>query len=112
MTVVRRITSDFLLTTVGTVLLVLAGCIFFSTSVSAQSTCVSNPPRGCIWEVIDSFCTHVGACSTLNGCGCVDIFMFSNGCCYVEIGTIIDGGSCRAQGCVTFKQCCLGNCHN
>jgi len=107
---IRKYTFDVLLLAVGILLLVAA----FSGSqrVNAQSTCVANPPPGCIWEVIDSFCTHVGACSTPQGCACVDILMFSNGCCYVEIGEIIPGGNCKITGCTTFKKCCLGTCNN
>ena len=107
---IRKYATDLLLLTVGSLLLLIA--FNTSQSVSAQNTCVANPPPGCIWDVIDSFCTHVGACSTPQGCTCVDVFMGSNGCCYVEIGEIVPGGNCKITGCTTFKKCCLDGCNN
>jgi hypothetical protein len=102
---------DYISLAAGIALLTFA-CASFTQSATAQtSTCRANPPRNCIWDVVDSFCQHVGACSSGTGCGCVDALPFTRPCCYVEIGTI-DSSSCPQSGCTTFKKCCLGNCHN
>ena len=107
---IRKYTLDVFLFAVGILLLVTV--FSGSQQVNAQSTCVANPPPGCVWDVIDSFCTNVGACSTPQGCACVDALPGQNPCCYVEIGYISPGDTCKANGCTTFKKCCLGNCHN
>jgi hypothetical protein len=87
----------------GVLLLVL------STSALVRAGCAATPPRGCMWEVLDTYCEHVIYCS--NGTSsCIDNLPGQVGCCYVEIGSIIEGGACRAQGCTTFKRCLMGTC--
>ena len=107
---IRKYTLDVILLAVG--LLMLSMAFSGVQRVNAQATCVANPPPGCVWDVIDIFCTRVGACSTSQGCACVDALPGQNPCCYVEIGSIVPGDTCKANGCTTFKKCCLGNCHN
>src|SRR5215207_5377869 len=109
MKTIRRNFLDYLLLGVGIVLLVQA----FAIARVSAGYCVANPPPGCTWEVDDSFCQKVVSCTTPEGCVCAESASPSStfGCCYTEIGTIIEGGTCRAQGCTTFKKCCLDSCH-
>jgi hypothetical protein len=103
--------SDYLLLVAGVALIVLSLSSLTQPTHAQSSTCNMNPPRQCIYDVLESYCEHVGACSTPT-CSCVDVFFGHPGCCYVEIGTIVEGYPCMAQGCTTFKKCCLGSCHN
>jgi hypothetical protein len=93
----------------GMLLLVLGLSLIVRTAKA--SSCFAQPPRGCSWEVIDSYCTHVEYChqEPPGTRGCIDILFGQVGCCYVEIGTLIDDG-CPQQGCTTFKRCLLGTC--
>lgn len=110
MKTIRRNFLDYLLLVIGIVLLIQAVSSFSRVSAGY---CVANPPPGCSWEVVDSFCQKVVSCTTPEGCVCVESASPDPnfGCCYVEIGSIIEGGGCRAQGCTTFKKCCLDECH-
>lgn len=93
-------------------LVLLTGLLFliFGTSKIVQAQyCNATPPPGCSWEVIDTYCAYVVWCT--NGTSyCFDNFPGQVGCCYTEIGTIIEGGTCRASGCTTFKRCYMGTC--